>query len=202
MRAGLTADRLTDAAAVLADDIGFSNVTVSAVARSFGVADASVYSHVKNVGELRARVARRAASDLAECVSTAVAGRTGGSAVAAFAHAYREFALTYPGRYEAAQLQLAPAAAANCAGQHRLVEVTYETLRTCGLAEPDLTDAVRFLRSALHGFIILEASQGFGHARGVQTSWQYTVAALVGVLNTRQPVPPNVPRHGKGGSGV
>jgi AcrR family transcriptional regulator len=182
MRAGLTADRLTEAATVLADDIGFRNVTVSAVARSFGVADASVYSHVRNVGELRTRVARRAASDLAEHVSAAVAGRTGGSALVAFAHAYREFALAHPGRYEAAQVQLPPDAAAGSAGHHRLVEVTYAMLRACGLAEPDLTDAVRFLRSAFHGFISLEVSRGFGHARGVQTSWEYTVTALVGVL--------------------
>ncbi|MGW1075428.1 TetR-like C-terminal domain-containing protein [Streptomyces sp. NPDC002537] len=182
MRAGLTADRLAEAAADLADDIGFRNVTVSAVARGFGVADASVYSHVKNVGELRTRVARLAASDLADHVTAAVDGRVRGTALAAFAYAYREFALAHPGRYEAAQVRLAPDVAAGSAGHHRLVEVTYALLRARGLTEPDLTDAVRFLRSAFHGFVTLEAGRGFGHARGVQASWERTVAALVDVM--------------------
>ncbi len=46
-RAGLTPERLTRAAAELADEVGFGNVTVSALARRFGVKDASLYSHVK-----------------------------------------------------------------------------------------------------------------------------------------------------------
>ena len=56
-RAGVTTERVTAAAADLADEIGFEGVTVSAVARIFGVKDASLYSHIKNVQDLRSRVA-------------------------------------------------------------------------------------------------------------------------------------------------
>jgi AcrR family transcriptional regulator len=58
-RAGLNPERVTEAAAELADQVGFDNVTVTALARRFGVADASLYSHVRNVRELRERVAVR-----------------------------------------------------------------------------------------------------------------------------------------------
>ena len=51
-------------------------------------------------------------------------------------------------------------------------------LRAYGLDEPDLTDAVRLLRSTFHGYCALEASGGFGAARDVQTSWNRTVEAL------------------------
>ncbi|MFJ9594680.1 TetR-like C-terminal domain-containing protein [Streptomyces virginiae] len=44
-------------------------------------------------------------------------------------------------------------------------------LRGYGLAEPDLTDAVRLLRSTFHGFVALEASGGFAHERSPQQSW-------------------------------
>jgi AcrR family transcriptional regulator len=47
-RAGVTAERLTLAAADLADEVGLDNVTVSALARNFGVKDASLHSHIKN----------------------------------------------------------------------------------------------------------------------------------------------------------
>lgn len=36
-RAGVTVERLTGAAAELADEVGFGNVTVAALARRFGV---------------------------------------------------------------------------------------------------------------------------------------------------------------------
>ncbi len=91
-RAGVTVERLTRAAADLADEVGFENVTVSALARGFGVRDASLYSHVGNVQELKVRVAVLALAELADRVAAALAGRAGKDALVAFADAYRDFA--------------------------------------------------------------------------------------------------------------
>ncbi len=63
-RAGLTADRVVSAAADLADEVGFENVSLSALARRFGVKDASLYSHVRNLQDLRTRVAFLAGGEL------------------------------------------------------------------------------------------------------------------------------------------
>ncbi len=51
-------------------------------------------------------------------------------------------------------------------------------LRAYGLAEPDLTDAVRLLRSTFHGFVALEAAGGFAHRRPAQASWNRALDAL------------------------
>jgi AcrR family transcriptional regulator len=48
-RVGLTTDRLVEAAAELADEVGFGHVSISALARRFGVKDANLYSHVRNI---------------------------------------------------------------------------------------------------------------------------------------------------------
>ncbi|MET7763260.1 WHG domain-containing protein [Streptomyces sp. NPDC005393] len=178
VRAGLTTERVVRAAADLADIVGLDNVTVSALARSFGVKDASLYSHVKNVAELRARVALLAADELADHFGAAVAGRAGKDALIAFADAYRSYALERPGRYAATQLPMDPALLAESSGALRKIELTYSMLRGYGLAEPDLTDAVRLLRSTFHGFISIEANDGFGHSREVQASWERAVDAL------------------------
>ncbi|MFB9240042.1 TetR/AcrR family transcriptional regulator [Plantactinospora siamensis] len=177
-RAGITAERLTGAAADLADEIGFDNVTVSGLARRFGVADASLYSHVRNLRELRTRVAVRAARDFADVLAPAVAGRSGRAALAAFADAYRGFALAHPGRYAATNLQLPPEVVADSPGHLQLIEYTAAMLRGFPLAEPDRTDAVRLLRSTFHGFVAIEAANGFGHPREVATSWRRAIGAL------------------------
>jgi AcrR family transcriptional regulator len=186
-RAGLTPDRVTVAAADLADTVGFAHITASALARKFGVADASLYSHVRNVADLRVRVAVHAAGELADLLGPAVAGRSGKDALAAFADVYRAFALAHPGRYAATQIQLDPAVAAGSAGHVRIVETTYAMLRAYGLAEPDLTDAVRLLRSSFHGFVDLEATGGFGHPRDLEASWRRAIDALDRLLSDWPP---------------
>ncbi|MGI5327218.1 TetR/AcrR family transcriptional regulator [Actinomadura nitritigenes] len=183
-RAGLSAERLTRAAAELADEVGFENVTVSALARRFGVKDASLYSHVKNVQDLRARVAVLALGELADRAAEALAGRAGKDALVAFAGAYRAYAKEHPGRYTAARLRLDPeTAAASAAGRH--AEMMRAILRGYDLAEPDQTDAVRLLGSVFHGYVSLEEAGGFDHsraARDVDASWHRTLDAVDALL--------------------
>jgi AcrR family transcriptional regulator len=178
VRAGLSAERLTVAAAELADEVGFENITVSALARRFGVKDASLYSHVKNLRELRQRVALHTAGEFIDAIAAAVAGRAGKDALVAFADAYRAYALAHPGRYAATQLRVDPEVLGDSTVLARTVDTTYAMLRAYGLAEPDLTDAVRLLRSTFHGYISLEAAGGFGHPREVRKSWERGVEAL------------------------
>ncbi|MEU2280750.1 WHG domain-containing protein [Streptomyces sp. NPDC013178] len=181
-RAGLTPDRLVAAAADLADEIGFENVTLSALARRFGVKDASLYSHVKNVRDLRTRVALLAGGEMIDRIAVAVAGRAGKEALAGFAGAYREYALRHPGRYAATQIPVDQDVAADAPAFRRTAEITYGMLRAYGLDEPDLTDAVRLLRSTFHGYCALEAGGSFGAPRDVQRSWEKAVDALHAAL--------------------
>ncbi|MFD4786467.1 TetR/AcrR family transcriptional regulator [Streptomyces sp. NPDC058459] len=177
-RAGITADRLVAAAAELADEAGFEQVTLSALARRFGVKDASLYSHVRNLGDLRTRLALYAGGELIDRVAAAVAGRAGRDALTAFADAYRAYALEHPGRYAATQIRIDQSLIADSPALRRTAEITYGMLRAYGLAEPDLTDAVRLLRSTFHGYCVLESAGGFGAGRAVDASWEKGVEAL------------------------
>ncbi|MEV7244840.1 WHG domain-containing protein [Streptomyces sp. NPDC093248] len=177
-RAGLTVDRIVVAAAELADEAGFGNVSLSALARRFGVKDASLYSHVRNLNDLRSRLALHAGGELIDRIADAVAGRAGRDALSAFAGAYRAYALEHPGRYAATQIQIDQSLIAGSPALRRTAEITYGMLRAYGLAEPDLTDAVRLLRSTFHGYCVLESTGGFGAPRDVRASWDKAVEAL------------------------
>ncbi|GAA3127714.1 TetR-like C-terminal domain-containing protein [Planomonospora alba] len=186
-RAGMTAERLTRAAADLADEIGFANVTVSALARLFGVKPAALYAHVKDLRDLRARVASLALTELADRAASALAGRAGKDALVAFANAYRAYAKEHPGRYAAAQLELDSEAIDVSAGV-RHAEMTRAILRGYDLAEPDQTDAVRMLHSTFHGYVSLETAGGFRrHPREADASWSRTLDALDAVLRNWPP---------------
>lgn len=198
-RAGLTADRITSAAAALADEVGFDKVSLSALARHFGVQDASLYSHVRNLQDLRTRIALLAGGEMIDQIAVAVAGRAGKDALKAFAEAYREYALQHPGRYAATQIRVDQTVVADSPAMRRTAEITYGMLRAYGLDEPDLTDAVRLLRSTFHGYCALESTGAFGAPRDVQESWERAVDALHVALanwprNAHDRQPPQVPR--------
>lgn len=114
--------------------------------------------------------------------AAAVVGLAGKDALVAFADAYREYALRHPGRYASTQIridqELDRELAAGSPTLRRTGEITYEMLRAYGLDEPDLTDAVRLLRSTFHGYCLLEAGGGFGAPRDVQRSWDKAIDAL------------------------
>ncbi|MCX4683120.1 WHG domain-containing protein [Kitasatospora purpeofusca] len=181
-RVGLNTERLTAAGAELADEVGFDKVTVSALARRFGVKDASLYSHVKNSQDLKTRIALLALEELADRAAAALAGRAGKDALTAFADAYRDYAHEHPGRYAAAQLDLDPETArASAAVRHS--QMTRAILRGYHLAEPDETDAVRLLGSTFHGYVALERSGGFQHTpRTAEDSWTRILDALDALL--------------------
>ncbi|MFF2549298.1 TetR/AcrR family transcriptional regulator [Kitasatospora sp. NPDC058063] len=181
-RAGLTVERLVVAGAELADQVGFDQVTVAAVARGFGVQTASLYSHVKSSHDLKTRIALYALEELADLVADALAGRAGRDALAAFADAYRDYAARHPGRYDATRLRLDAATAAASAGV-RHAQMTRAILRGYDLGEPEQTHAVRMLGSVFHGYISLEAAGGFSHtAVDPQQSWDWIIDSLDALL--------------------
>ncbi|NKZ06569.1 TetR/AcrR family transcriptional regulator [Actinomadura latina] len=187
VRAGVTVERLTTAAAELADEVGFDKVTVAALARQFGVKEASLYSHIKNAHDLKTRVAVLALAELDDEVAAAIAGRAGKDALVAFAGAYRNYAKRHPGRYAAARMELdLDTALASAAGRH--AEMTRAILRGYELSEPDQTDAVRMLGSVFHGYVSLETAGAFQHhPRDVEASWHRTLDALDAALKNWPP---------------
>ncbi|WP_224283354.1 TetR/AcrR family transcriptional regulator [Streptomyces sp. LS1784] len=181
-RAGLTVERLVVAGAELADEVGFDQVTVAAVARRFGVQTASLYSHVKSSQDLKTRIALHALEELADLVADALAGRAGRDALASFADAYRDYAARHPGRYDATRLRLDAVTAAAGAGV-RHAQMARAILRGYDLTEPEQTHAVRMLGSVFHGYISLEAAGGFSHtAVDAQQSWDWIIDSLDALL--------------------
>ena len=180
-RAGLSVEGLVQAAAELADEVGFDNVTVSALARRFDVTVASLYSHIKNLDDLRIRVAALALTELADRASEALAGRAGKDALVAFANTYRDYANQHPGRYTAARLRITPdSPAAQPALRHTALIRTI--LRDYKLPEPEQNHAVRLLGSTFHGFASLESAGSFANSPDLEASWSRVLDALHAAL--------------------
>jgi AcrR family transcriptional regulator len=176
-RAGLTTDSVVAAAAELADEQGFDSLTLAALAERLGVRPPSLYAHVGGLEDLRARLAGLGAEQLAARLQAAAVGRSGGEALVAVADAYRAYAHARPGAYAA--LQRVPASdAPGAEAAARAVAVVVAVLAGYGLQGDAALHATRAIRAALHGFVLLEAQQGFGLPLAPDRSFATLVSLL------------------------
>jgi AcrR family transcriptional regulator len=176
-RAGLDSEAVVAAAADVADQDGLAALTLTSLAARLGVRPPSLYAHVAGLPDLRRRLAARGARELASVVGRAVAGQAGPDALQSLAGAYRAYAHEHPGTYEA--LQRAPVAAGvDADAAQELIEVIFAALAGYHLPESVRVHAVRAVRSALHGFVTLEAGGGFRLPLGLQDSYACLVSML------------------------
>ena len=175
-RAGLDTEGVVDAAARLADAEGLEAVTLARLASTLGVRAPSLYVHVEGLKDLHLRLAVRGSTQLTEQLQQAATGRAGADALHAIAHAYRDYAQAHPGLYRA--LQRAPEDERSKAAAEKLVGVVLAVLRGYGLTEDDAIHATRVIRAALHGFVTLEATGGFGYPLALEESYARLVRVL------------------------
>jgi hypothetical protein len=94
------------------------------------------------------------------------------------AHAYRLWALEHPGRYAAAQRAPASGDTDDELASGNVVRVVADVMAGYELRDDDAVDAIRALRAALHGFVILEMDGGFGLPVDIDRSFDRLVAGL------------------------
>jgi AcrR family transcriptional regulator len=182
-RRGLDREQVLAAAVRLADD-GLDRMSFARLADELGVRAPSLYNHVDGRTELVRLISLRGLVELGDAIATAAAGLSGADALRATAHAYRAYALEHPGSYEATLTlggdpdeQLRSAAA-------RVLDLLAAILRGWRLQGDEAIDAIRAVRSALHGFVALERGGGFAMARDTDASFARLLDVLVAGLGS------------------
>jgi AcrR family transcriptional regulator len=181
-RAGLSAERVVEVAAELADRDGLEAVSLTAVADAAGVRPPSLYAHVGGLDDLRRRLSTSGAAELAAVMRDAAVGRSREEALRSLAGAYRDYAHRHPGRYLAAQRAPGAGDPEGEAAAGAAVEVIAAVLAGWGFEGSEAIHAIRGVRATLHGFVALEAAGGFGMPEDVDESFDRLVAMLVGGL--------------------
>ena len=187
-RAGLDRAAVVDLALAVVDDggtTGFANLTLAAVAARAGVAVPSLYKHVAGLPALRREVALICIEEYADALQAVRADHSGTDLVPAMARAIRDLARRSPGRYQAVQGAAwvhDPDAHAVREASIRVVEGIADAVAALGVPDDRRIDAVRAVRAAVHGFVVLELDGGFGMPDDVDASFDFLVAGLVGGL--------------------
>lgn len=173
-RVGLSTGAVVAAATRLLDQAPHSELTLRQLADELGVKTPSLYNHVAGLDDLLRRVAMAGIAELGDRLRTAAMGRTGADAIAALATAYRGYARDHPGVYPLTQVAR-PGDPEYAALGQRATEPVQAVL---GRAATEVIHRVRTIRSALHGFVLLEQHGGFGLDVDVDDSFEHLVRTL------------------------
>lgn len=182
-RPGLTPARVVEVAADLVDRQGINALTLAAVAQHLGVKTPSLYSHVDGIESLRRAVGLRAVGDLGEACRAAAMGKAGGDALAAIAAAYRDAALAHPGSYALTQIAR-PGDDEWQAAADRVLQPILAALAGVGVNGTAAIHVTRAMRSALHGFVLLETGNGFGMNVSIENSFRHLVQWIVSAMSS------------------
>lgn len=185
-RAGLTRGQVVDAAERIADEEGLDAVTLARVARDLGVRPPSLYNHVEGRDALQRELALRGLEGMAAAWRDATVGLAGDDALRALATAYRTYALEHPGLSAATTRAPDRADAEMTAAAEAVVTVLLAVLAGYGLEGEEAIHAARSVRSALFGFVSIEAAGGFALAEDTDESFTWMVSSLGTALITAQ----------------
>jgi len=183
-RLGLTVDDVVDAAAALADEQGLLALRPRPLADRLGVRPPSIYNYFEGREGVVRALALRGLRELTVALRGAAVGRSGTDAVVAIADAYRAYARAHPGVYAAIQEAGTSDPEVVAAGTE-LIEVVIASLRGWSLEGDDAIHAVRALRSAMHGFVSIEAQAGMARPVDLDESYRRLIETLCAGLAAR-----------------
>jgi AcrR family transcriptional regulator len=174
-RAGLTRDGVVAAAVSMADEVGLSRLTLAALAERLGVKQPSLYKHIDSLAGLHRSISLLAKRELGDVLARAAVGRAGAEAIMAMSHAYRDWALLHPARYQAAQTAAAQGDEEDTTVSLASIQIIADVLTAYALEGDDSIDAIRAFRATLHGFVSLETSGGFALKVDINRSFERLV---------------------------
>lgn len=174
----ISLERLVDEASEMVDRGGDGALSLTALAARLEVKPPSLYNHVDSLEGVRYLLAVRGLGALVARLRAAAEGRSGREALAAVAHAHRDFAREHPGLYALTHTSYEGRGDALERIGREAVEVVRGVLRGYDIEGEDALHVTRALRSALVGFTALECGAGFGLPLEIDESFERLIDLL------------------------
>jgi AcrR family transcriptional regulator len=175
-RAGVTPAAIVAAGAEIADEVGYGNLTLALIAERLGVRVPSLYKHVDGLPDVQHRIATLATTELGDAIREAILGRSGHDALSGLAMAALAYITAHPGRYMATVgAELKGTEDPLLVASTRVIDAIAAVLRAYGIPEEKVVHAVRAIRSMLHGFGTLQATNGFQWTGDVDETFAWMI---------------------------
>lgn len=183
-RQGLDKETVIEQAARLADEVGFSNVTLKLLAERMNVKSPSLYKHIDGIDSLNKELMIYGYKMLEKMIIDKVMGKSGDDAVRALCNAYYELATNRPGVFRAMENYRRFVDAESKQATDGIFKVTSQIFSVYNLNSVQKTHLIRTFRGFLQGFLTLAVNNLFTDSIDIKESFDLSVNVLIaGVAN-------------------
>ena len=183
-RQGLDKETVVENAAILADTVEYSNVTLKLLAEKMNIKSPSLYKHIDGLDSLNKQLMLYGYKLLEIAIVDKVMGKSGDDAVRAMCDAYYELAINRPGVFEAMQRYNRYADEECRQATQAIYKITSQIFSVYNLDRTQMLHLVRTFRGFLQGFLTLTITNAFGSPLDIKESFDMSVDILiVGISN-------------------
>lgn len=168
----LSRQKIVETAILIANERGFKEVTLTAVANGLQVRLPSLYNHIDGIEDLRNHMRLWGMEMLTQCVLQEVDGKSGADALRGVTIGYRKFAYDYPGLYPQTLMMDQFSHPKVSAAWEAFLQITLTVMAGYGLSGEELIHAMRIMGSMMHGFVDVERAGGFIRSARVDESYK------------------------------
>ncbi|TGL57957.1 TetR/AcrR family transcriptional regulator [Leptospira ognonensis] len=187
----LNRETILEASFALANQIGYENLSMKLIADQLEIRPPSLYNHIDDIAVVKIEIAGMALKKLASHLKEAVEEKTKTTEdkqkiFRMLIFAYREFAKSNRGVY-AAVLPSAEKHDVQMEASKEIISICMQTMDLGPVLDSSGVHKIRILRASLHGFVSLEAAEGFGLPESVEETFSILTDQLIKMLLPEKP---------------
>ena len=184
-RAGLSSHDVVAAAAELADEAGFQELTMGLLAQRLGIRRLPLQARHRP-GRPQAPHRHPGDGRAGRGGPRRPAGQIRPGRFTALLTAFQAYVVAHPGRYAATTgARFAGPDDPLLAASTRVIDSVAAALRGYGIGDAEMVHAVRTIRSTIHGFAMLQASDGFQWSGEHGDTFNWMIGFIDGGLHGR-----------------
>lgn len=180
MKSRLDKKAIVEAAANMADEKGIVNITLKMLANELGIKSPSLYKHFSGgLDELNKELMLYGWHLLEGEITRAAIGKAKDDAIVAICYAYRNFASSRKGLFEAMQWYNMYQSEEHLQATQGIINIVFQVLESYGLNDEQKVHCVRMLRGFLQGFFAIEIHGGFGNPTPINDTFDFSIKTIL-----------------------
>ena len=183
-RRGLDRKTVIERAARLANETGFSALSIKTLADALDVKSPSLYNHIGSLDELKRQLMLYGWRQISEQMIESVAGVSGYDAIREICYAFYGYATENPGVFDAMFWYNKFEDEETKAVTDPLFSILYRITLSLGISRERCNHLIRTLRGFLEGFALLVNNRAFGNPISIRESFELSVHVLIEGMKT------------------
>lgn len=188
-RAGLDKKSIVKAAAELANEIGYDNISLKILAEHLGVRSPSLYNHISGLDELRHELMLYGWRCISSEIISAVNGLAGYDAIYEMCREFYRFASNNKGIFNAMLWYNKYADEETLEATKLLFSMMYGLFTQINIPRWKAEHIIRTFRSFLEGFSLLVNNDSFGHSASIDESFDISLDILIAGMKAQEEKP-------------